>query len=319
MSDDAFLPAEEWAEPNLDDFLQNLNPLDDAIANAILSDDTLQQPPRKKLPSEYPSKDAVPSSLSIQNPNGEHSGSSDDSIGLSEEFLDSESRIDPTQEEEDQLDKVIASALQNMSLEEREKVVHDLHGVADVVDENPDFLRQQMQEMDSWLHRLKQKRGKHTNAFLTAEARDRYFVERLRLSFLRAEHFDSQKAAARLIRYFAFKRYLFGDAKLCKQIVYKDLDADDIRALKVGYMQTLPGRDRAGRAIFIYFPSHQEYTSMESLVCMLRRWIPGGVLFVFVLALIHRCLLLCCNTTVRAVCYFIASHATKRYNVVDWL
>jgi hypothetical protein len=259
MSDDAFVPPEECAE------------LDDAIANtnAILSDDTLQQPPRKKLSSEDPSKDAVPSSVSNQNPNGEHYVSgSDDNIFQSEESLDADSsefHTDPTHEEEDQLDSVIANALQNMSREEREKIVHDQHGVADVIDENPDFLQQQMKEMDYWSQRLKQKRNTH--AYLTAEARDRDFVERSRLNFLRAEFFNPKKAAARMIRYFEFKRYLFGDAKLCQRIVYKDLDADDIRAMRKGFMQILPGRDRAGRVITIYFPSHEENTSMQSLVC----------------------------------------------------
>jgi hypothetical protein len=270
MSDDPFLPSEECAELCGDDVFQNLNPLDDGISNAISSDDTLQQPPRKKLSS--------PSSLSLpsqNNPNGEHYVSSDDNIGLSEECSDADDSsefrndIDPTHEEEDQVDNVIANALQNMSLEEREKIVHDQHGVGDVIDENPVFVQQQMKEMDDWLQRLtKQKRNNNnTQAYRMAEARDRGFVEGVRLSFLRADDFDPKKAAARMLRYFEFKRYLFGDDKLCQQIVYEDLDADDVRALKKGFMQVPPRRDRAGRSLFIYFPSHEEYASMESLVC----------------------------------------------------
>ncbi|KAL3930740.1 MAG: hypothetical protein SGBAC_011632 [Bacillariaceae sp.] len=81
----------------------------------------------------------------------------------------------------------------------------------------------------------------------------------LRMKFLRSEKFDVQKSAERMIRFFDCKLYFFGEQKLCKDITLHDLDKDDLKALKAGYMQILSGRDRAGRAVFLAVPSKQTF------------------------------------------------------------
>jgi len=72
-----------------------------------------------------------------------------------------------------------------------------------------------------------------------------------RLSFLRAERFDTKKAATRMIDYFEEKRRLFGVDKLTSKIQLKDLDAESKYCLESGQLQLLPGRDRAGRAVIV--------------------------------------------------------------------
>jgi len=72
-----------------------------------------------------------------------------------------------------------------------------------------------------------------------------------RLSFLRAERYDSKKAATRLIEYFEEKRRLFGVDKLTTKIQLKHLDAETTECLESGQISLLPGRDRAGRAIIV--------------------------------------------------------------------
>jgi len=72
-----------------------------------------------------------------------------------------------------------------------------------------------------------------------------------RLSFLRAERYDSKKAATRLIEYFEEKRRLFGVDKLTTKIQLKDVDAETTECLESGQISLLPGRDRAGRAIIV--------------------------------------------------------------------
>lgn len=72
-----------------------------------------------------------------------------------------------------------------------------------------------------------------------------------RLSFLRAERFDTKKAATRFIDYFEEKRTLFGVDKLTTKIKLKDLDPETKNCLESGQFQILPGQDRAGRAVIV--------------------------------------------------------------------
>jgi hypothetical protein len=72
-----------------------------------------------------------------------------------------------------------------------------------------------------------------------------------RLSFLRAERYDIEKAAIRFIDYFEEKRRLFGVDNLTTKIKLKDLDSETKDCLESGQIQLLPGRDRAGRAVIV--------------------------------------------------------------------
>jgi hypothetical protein len=70
------------------------------------------------------------------------------------------------------------------------------------------------------------------------------------LCFLRAEHFNPTKTAVlRLEAFLEGKLQYFGEALLTKPIKFSDLDKDDQACLKMGHMQVLPSRNRAGRAV----------------------------------------------------------------------
>ena len=100
-----------------------------------------------------------------------------------------------------------------------------------------------------------------------AETKNRSYVEdpKFRLKFLRADRYDARKAAGRFIRFFDFKLELFGEEALARRITWNDLQPEDQAALKKGYLQRLPIRDRAGRAIFCSVYDGQEYDSVQSL------------------------------------------------------
>ena len=74
--------------------------------------------------------------------------------------------------------------------------------------------------------------------YIDVEQRD------FRLSFLRAERYDTKKAAVRMIDYFQEKRRLFGIENLTTKIQIKDLDADSKHCFESGQIQLLPERDR---------------------------------------------------------------------------
>ena len=80
--------------------------------------------------------------------------------------------------------------------------------------------------------------------------KDRKFL----LKFLRAEKFDCNQAAHRLVRHFEEKLSLFGEELLGREIRLSDLSADgDMDSFKSGFMQVLPNRDASGRKIVFYY------------------------------------------------------------------
>jgi hypothetical protein len=168
-------------------------------------------------------------------------------------------------------DTLISDALKQLSLEDRDKVYHEIHGVADMIDEEPEFVAQCLNEMEEELVKLlkSEPNDKINKAFQLAESWDPNFVNNrtIRMRFLRAERFQAKRAAARMIRYFDWKHCLFGDSKLCKQITFGDLDDYDTKALKKGGCQVLPSRDRAGRIVIVFvFTKKRIFESPQSMV-----------------------------------------------------
>ena len=69
------------------------------------------------------------------------------------------------------------------------------------------------------------------------------------VGFLRAEHYNTEKAAYRMFRYLKIKLDLFGEEKLTQDIILDDLGDDGKRYLERGGLQVLPKRDAAGRRV----------------------------------------------------------------------
>lgn len=123
--------------------------------------------------------------------------------------------------------------LNELSLKERETVIEELHGVSDVVNEEPEVVQ-------SCLQNIRQELNLDNTSTITDDTE--------LLKFLRAESFDVKKAAHRFNQFAAFQKKLFGNQG---RIRYSDLTGEDIKFLQSGFMQLLPQRDRAGRAILI--------------------------------------------------------------------
>lgn len=167
-----------------------------------------------------------------------------------------------------EVDTYIAHALRKLSMKEREKVYYELHGVDEVVEETPDFIQENLNKLEAELDAIKHSHPKG-KAFLMAtedSASDYAKDPKLRLQFLRAEGFHVRNAADRMVRFFDLKLFLFGQRLLCQDITMNDLSKDDMDTIKVGFMQLLPVRDRAGRAIFILVPTYQSYAVAENMV-----------------------------------------------------
>ena len=163
---------------------------------------------------------------------------------------------------------VVAQALSELSVEERSKVYSEMHGVADPIEETPEFVEQCLHEMEVSLKELKGKKSLPTAAIKLAESLSLEYVNDpdFRMQFFRISDFNIPVAAECMIRYFEFKFMTFGGSKLCKKITYDDLEPEDVVALKKGFFQILPVRDHSGRLVTIFFPSEQEYSSPHSFV-----------------------------------------------------
>ncbi|CAJ1954890.1 unnamed protein product [Cylindrotheca closterium] len=164
-----------------------------------------------------------------------------------------------------ELDSFLASSMAQLDVQQRETVLEELHGIRN--SENPES---NPASVDLWLQLLNThlqsiKRG---TVYETAEAIDRTYVtsRKFRMMFLRANRYDSQAAAAQMIKYLELKRSLFGQERLTRKITLADLDQDDKACLESGVTQISTKRDRSGRAIILVFPSlGREETTTEAL------------------------------------------------------
>jgi hypothetical protein len=150
-------------------------------------------------------------------------------------------------------------------MEERDAVLHDVHGVSDLIDEQPEFIKE---STESLLKHLERTPNTEKVAYLHALEQNPDYVrdEGFLLMFLRADRFRIQAAAARVTAFFETKMELFGRDKLGRDILISDLDENDISCLESGYAQILNGRDRAGRAMFCLMPMIHKQATTRSKV-----------------------------------------------------
>ena len=123
----------------------------------------------------------------------------------------------PTEE----TDKLLSNELKRLTMVEREKVTEDIHGIAEVIDENVDFVRQKIQQFDEEIAKLRKRHARITTSNYTAAYEKALFINPqlvqrdvdFKLMFLRGDNFDPEKAANRLMMYFTTKLELFGLGK----------------------------------------------------------------------------------------------------------
>lgn len=148
-------------------------------------------------------------------------------------------------------ESLLAKDLYKLSMCEREKVLEDLHGVSDVVNETAEVIAASLVAFDGELSKIKDK-----PAYDTAKDRDQEYVNslELRLKFLRAARFDPVKAAERMVGFFGKKLELFGPGPLTRELRLTDLDKDDRACLKRGIITLVPLRDQTGRGVVTWMP-----------------------------------------------------------------
>jgi hypothetical protein len=148
-------------------------------------------------------------------------------------------------------------------MQERDDVLHDIHGVASMVEESPALVEKSLNLLEQELSRIPQK-----SAFIKALSMSPEYVQNrsFRLLFLRAAQFDAKDAARRMVGFFEQKLRVFGSTKLTTKIRLSELDEDTIAYLETGYIQLLPGKDRAGRGIITGIAKLRKFSTEMTLV-----------------------------------------------------
>jgi hypothetical protein len=145
----------------------------------------------------------------------------------------------------------------------------EIHGVDSVLEETEKLICASLEKMEKELSNISKK-----PAYEEAERISTDYVtsRKFRLMFLRAVHFDPEKAARRLVKFMEGKRSLFGQRTLTRPVYFSDLDEDDQATLKAGAFQILSSRDQAGRPVIGGFEKlipQRCYKRVENMVCRL--------------------------------------------------
>lgn len=181
--------------------------------------------------------------------------------------------------------KLVAERVNELTQEERDREIHELHGVLDGIDETPELLQESLDRMETELqHLLEQKTSSSSHnthaAFSRAAAMDAEYVKDrdFRLAFLRTDRFVPKLAAERCLKYFEAKEYLFGTELLTTDIQMEHLGEYAMAAMDRGGVQILPERDSAGRAVLISIAKVQKYRTNEEQIRLGVRTTIVGVL-----------------------------------------
>ena len=105
------------------------------------------------------------------------------------------------------IDALLVKELNQLSVDEREQVYEEIHGVDQIQEETKEFLDEKLDALDRELLKISNK-----PAYDLAERSNKEYVldRTFRLMFLRAEHFNAPKASGRLVRFMEGKLELFG-------------------------------------------------------------------------------------------------------------
>ena len=173
-------------------------------------------------------------------------------------------------QEEEMAEKLLNDEMEKLSFVEHEKIMFDVHGLAQADQEDPTDVEELLQEMENAINKIRRKHGYERAKYW----KETYVMDRsFRLRFLRCDRFHSELAAQRIVRHFNVKRELFGDsAVLGRDILMSDLSVEDRVALESGFFQVLPARDAAGRSIFSVAPMHRPDTCpIENCVSVIKK------------------------------------------------
>jgi hypothetical protein len=178
-----------------------------------------------------------------------------------------DARIATIMEGEPNLEDVtalIASEMNNLTLEERKAIYDDVHGVnVTRQEETTEAVANWLQDFKDAVRKIRYKPEYEKAAFLNP---DFVLDPKIALMFLRSADYNPKKAARRIVNHYKHKLELFGIDKLARPITFNDLDKEDRHAAMTGFYQKLYLPDQSGRPVIISFPHLMDFPSRVNQV-----------------------------------------------------
>lgn len=117
--------------------------------------------------------------------------------------------------------------------------------------EEDEFLREKFHEIDEAINDSVD--DPNFAAYKLARQQNPQYIKNhlFKIGFLRAERYDSDKTAKRILRYLGEKLELFGKDKLTRVIYWTDLGDDVVAYIRRGALQYLPEPDLHGRRVLV--------------------------------------------------------------------
>ncbi|CAB9530375.1 Transfer protein [Seminavis robusta] len=157
---------------------------------------------------------------------------------------------------------------EKLSLDDREKLVFDIHGLPSIAQASDLKERQQkLDALDAALENISNDEPRKS-AYDSAVSLNPEYVKKLRTLFLLANEWDPKLAADQMIQHFVNKEKLFGSGEvLGRDILMSDLSKEDMEHLNNGCTQVLPSRDTAGRVVIFCAPGYGGYSKVTNSIC----------------------------------------------------
>ena len=165
---------------------------------------------------------------------------------------------------EESVDALLAREMAQLSMEQREEINFELHGINSQQEETSISIQKGLAALSQVLVEQEQEAvanpksplATSMSAYLMAKVKDREYVEaeQFRLLFLRKTRWNIPEAASEIYKHFTIKLELFRDELLSQDILFSDLGEREQKIVYSGYVLMLAERDRAGRSVVIMSP-----------------------------------------------------------------
>lgn len=167
-----------------------------------------------------------------------------------------------TWEEMKPTEDFLAAQLNRLTVQEREKALHDVHCVGDELKETPEMIERSLMEFDQLVRKMQ-----NPIYEMAVNQNSRSYVEdpSFRLRFLRCNMHDVDRSVRQMMVFLKHKANSFGEDRVGREITISDLNEEDMMLLQRVYH--IPDeRDRNGRVVFYITSELFACVNIESFV-----------------------------------------------------
>ncbi len=164
------------------------------------------------------------------------------------------------------LEALLANELTALSLNDRNKILEDIHCVKSLtVTETPRLVENALETLRLEISCLVG--AGDGNVYVDALVMDSPYVRNrdFCLRFLRADFFHVKLAAKRMLNHLEILCNFFGPVALQRHLRYSDLTKEEQDCIRKGPIQILPSRDKAGRLVLVYHGALEHVTPFQGV------------------------------------------------------